>query len=55
MSEPEKPSVSDDQKPETELSPTEKLESDNPDRDRIPGAQNPDSETVRDEFNPNTE
>jgi hypothetical protein len=55
MSEQEKPSVSEDQKPETELSPTEKLENDNPDRDRIPGAQNPASETVKDEFNPNTE
>ena len=55
MSEPEKPSVSEGQKPETELSPAEKLESDNPDRERIPGAQNPDSETVKDEFNPNTE
>ena len=55
MNEQDKDSVTEKQKPESELSPTEKLEKDNPDSTRIPGAQNPDSEAIKDEFNPNTE
>ena len=55
MNEHDKDSVAEKQKPESELSPTEKLEKDNPDSTRIPGAQNPDSKAIKDEFNPNTE
>jgi hypothetical protein len=39
-----------------ELSPSEKLqEDDNPTGSLIPGAQNPESEEIKKEINPNTE
>jgi len=43
------------EKPETELSPSEKLDDDNTDSTLIPGAQNPDSDGIKREINPNTE
>ena len=55
MNEHDKDSVTENEKPDSELSPTEKLTKDNPDSSRIPGAQNPDSEAIKAEINPNTE
>lgn len=46
----------DEQQPEIELSPTEKIEGVSPDTGSlIPGAQNPESEEIKKEINPNTE
>jgi len=39
----------------TELSPSEKLEGVTPTGSLIPGAENPESEEIKDEVNPNTE
>lgn len=47
--------IDDGAEPEAELSPSEKLDKENPDSSRIPGAQNPDSEAIKGEINPNTE
>jgi hypothetical protein len=47
--------ISEERKPEAELSPAEKLENKKPDSSRIPGAQNPASEEIKKEINPNTE
>jgi hypothetical protein len=44
----------DDHKPVVEESPTEKLEKKQPGSD-VPGAENPESEEVKKEINPNTE
>lgn len=38
-----------------ELSPSEKLENVKPSGSLIPGAQNPESDEIKDEVNPNTE
>lgn len=46
----------DEQQPEIELSPTEKIEGVSQDTGSlIPGAQNPESEEIKKEINPNTE
>ena len=55
MNENDKDNVTENEKTESELSPTEKLAKDNPDSSLIPGAQNPDSEAIKNEINPNTE
>jgi hypothetical protein len=47
--------VPEEQKPEAELSPSEKLDQDKTDSSLIPGAQNPDNEAIKSETNPNTE
>jgi hypothetical protein len=47
--------VSDEQKPEVEESPSEKLEGTPPTGSLIPGPENPDSEEIKKEVNPNTE
>ena len=47
--------ISEEQKSVAELSPDEKLENKKPDSSRIPGAQNPASEEIKKEINPNTE
>lgn len=44
----------DEHKPVVEESPTEKLEDKQP-GSQIPGAQNPESEEIKKEINPNTE
>ncbi|MGB7924694.1 MAG: hypothetical protein WCF57_15740 [Pyrinomonadaceae bacterium] len=46
--------MKDDHKPVVEESPSEKLE-DRPPGEQIPGAQNPESEEIKKEVNPNTE
>jgi hypothetical protein len=46
---------SDDQKPEREESPAEKLEVNPPTGSLIPGAENPESEEIKEEKNLNTE
>ena len=48
-------SVSEGRKPKAELSPAEKLEEKKPGGSPIPGAQNPASEEIKKEINPNTE
>jgi hypothetical protein len=45
----------DDQQPGVEEGPTEKLEGKQPPGSRIPGAQNPESDEIKAEINPNTE
>jgi hypothetical protein len=46
----------DEQQPGLELGPTEKIEGVSPDTGSlIPGAQNPESEEIKKEINPNTE
>lgn len=40
---------------QTESSPSEKLEENPPTGSLVPGAQNPESEEIKDEKNPNTE
>ena len=47
--------MSEEQKPEVELSPDEKLEGKKPSGSPIPGAQNPESSEIKKEVNPNTE
>ena len=47
--------LSEEQKPEVELSPDEKLEGKKPGGSQIPGAQNPESAEIKKEVNPNTE
>ena len=47
--------MSEEQKPEVELSPDEKLEDKKPSGSPIPGAQNPESSEIKKEVNPNTE
>jgi hypothetical protein len=47
--------VNEDQQPTAELSPSEKLEDVTPTGSLVPGAQNPESEEVKKEVNPNTE
>lgn len=47
--------MKDDQKTSAEESPTEKLEGKQPPGSPIPGAQNPESEEIKNEINPNTE
>ena len=44
-----------EQKPEQEESPAEKLEVNPPTGSLIPGAENPESEEIKEEINPNTE
>lgn len=51
----EKQPISEDQKPVPELSPDEKLKNKKPNGSPIPGAQNPASEEIKKEINPNTE
>ena len=46
---------SDDQKPKHEESPAEKLEANPPTGSLIPGAENPESEEIKEEKNLNTE
>ena len=46
---------SDDQKPKREESPAEKLEANPPEGSLIPGAENPESEEIKEEKNLNTE
>jgi hypothetical protein len=48
-------SVGEELKPEPELSPADKLANKNPEESPIPGAQNPASEEIKKEINPNTE
>lgn len=43
------------QKPATEESPAEKLEANPPTGSLIPGSENPESEEIKKEINPNTE
>ena len=45
----------DEQKPEREESPSEKLEGTLPPGSLIPGTENPESEEIKNEVNPNTE
>jgi hypothetical protein len=47
--------VSDDQKPEVEESPSEKLEGTPPTGSLVPGPENPESKEIKKEVNPNTE
>ena len=47
--------MSEEQKPEVELSPDEKLEDKKQGGSPIPGAQNPESSEIKKEVNPNTE
>jgi hypothetical protein len=44
-----------EQTPTAELSPSEKLEGVRPSGSLVPGAQNPESEEIKNEINPNTE
>jgi hypothetical protein len=44
-----------EQKPKTEESPSEKLEDEKPTGSLIPGAQNPESDEIKQEKNLNTE
>ncbi len=44
-----------EQKPATEESPSEKLEGTPPTGSLIPGSENPESEEIKNEVNPNTE
>jgi hypothetical protein len=44
-----------EEKPTPEESPSEKLEGDPPTGSLIPGPENPDSEEIKNEVNPNTE
>ena len=44
-----------DQKPVAEESPSEKIEGKQPPGSTVPGAENPDSEEIKGEINPNTE
>jgi hypothetical protein len=46
---------SEGQKPETVESPAEKLEATTPTGSLIPGPENPESEEIKEERNPNTE
>ena len=57
MEENEKPNgaTNEEQQPTAELSPTEKLQGVTPTGSLIPGAQNPESEEIKNEVNPNTE
>ena len=45
----------DEQKPLTEQSPSEKLQTETPISPATPGAENPDSEEIKQEVQPNTE
>lgn len=45
----------DDQKPVVEESPAEKIEGNLPPGSPVPGAENPESEEIKNEINPNTE
>ena len=47
--------ASDEQKPQQEESPSEKLEGDPPAGSLVPGPENPESEEIKDEKSPNTE
>jgi hypothetical protein len=47
--------MKEERKPDAEESPTEKLEGKQPVGSPIPGAQNPESEEIKGEINPNTE
>jgi hypothetical protein len=47
--------MKDEHKPIVEESPSEKLEDERQPGSQIPGAQNPESEEVKKEINPNTE
>ena len=51
----ENDALKEEQKPEPELSPDEKLEGKKPEGSPIPGAENPESAEVKKEINPNTE
>jgi hypothetical protein len=44
-----------EQQPSAEQSPTEKLEDVKPTGSLVPGAENPESEEIKKEINPNTE
>lgn len=44
-----------EEKPKVEESPTEKLEDEKPTGSLVPGAENPDSEEIKNEKNLNTE
>lgn len=54
MSETDK-AASNEQTPAAEPSPSEKLEDSQPTGSLVPGAENPDSEEIKKEVNPNTE
>ena len=47
--------LKDDQLPEGEESPADKLAGDPPPGSQTPGAENPESEEIKGEINPNTE
>jgi hypothetical protein len=47
--------LSDEQKPVQEESPSEKLEMNPPSGSLVPGAENPESEEIKEERSPNTE
>ena len=47
--------VNDEQQGTAELSPSEKLEGVTPTGSLVPGAENPESEEIKTEVNPNTE
>lgn len=47
--------ASEEQGQTAELSPSEKLEDVTPTGSLVPGAENPESEEIKDEVNPNTE
>lgn len=47
--------TNEDQTPTAELSPAEKLEGVKPSGSLVPGAENPESEEIKAEVNPNTE
>lgn len=47
--------LSDEQKPKQEESPSEKLEMNPPAGSLVPGAENPESEEIKEERSPNSE
>jgi hypothetical protein len=47
--------TNEEEKQTAELSPSEKLEGVQPSGSLVPGAQNPESEEIKSEVNPNTE
>ena len=47
--------VNEEQQPAVEKGPTEKLQDDHKPVSQIPGAENPESEEIKQEVNPNTE
>ena len=47
--------ANDEQKPESDESPAEKLEKDPPTGSLVPGSENPESTEIKEEKSPNTE